>query len=187
MKIWSNLTVKHQGRSDTLITTLDRFSPENPRPVGYNDHRIDAHRKTSRPVGYIDHCIGSVFARESKAGRIHRSPTINNKHMINQQLSLENRLKWWPQIVVSTTQSSNSLIFFFSWGPLQLHRPPQTTLAITPNNKNSHPNNAGFLFFFLHRRCSSHHKTRRTALREHCQCGLSPHEWCCHQQEKTKD
>jgi hypothetical protein len=74
-----------------MISTLDRFSPENPRLVGYNDLGIGSHRKTPRPVRCNDHLIGS---RRRIQGRSDTSIT-NNKHMINQQVSVENN--YWKK------------------------------------------------------------------------------------------
>jgi hypothetical protein len=64
------------GRIHRSITTWDRFSPQNTK-VGRMQRSLDRFSpENPRPVGYINH---------------QQQPTTIIFHMINQQVSLENR------------------------------------------------------------------------------------------------
>jgi hypothetical protein len=72
------------------------------------------------------------------ADQIHQSPTTNNKHMINQQVSQENsywkkkKKKHFVGASLETRQKMQKLVGEL----LQLHQPPHNILATT--NKAGH-------------------------------------------------
>ena len=80
-----------ENSSKTWTTQpFDWFSPKITKAgwIQQSQHWIGSCRRIqSRSDATI---TWSVLTGESKAGRIHQSPTTNNKHMINQQVSPEN-------------------------------------------------------------------------------------------------
>jgi hypothetical protein len=64
-----------------------------PRPVGCNDHLINSHQRIQ---GRSDTFTSS---------KQHQSPITNNKHMINQQVSLEN--SYWKKKFAGASSNSH--------------------------------------------------------------------------------